>query len=99
MNVIHQGRTAHRRTVAFDAAKNAVVLIEQPLLPHQFKLIRTRDFRETATAIQDMTVRGAGAIGATAAYGLAQGARAFRGRDMEKFFRHRSEERRVGKEG
>jgi methylthioribose-1-phosphate isomerase len=35
-----------------------------------------------------MIVRGAGAIGATAAYGLAQGARAFRGRDRAKFLRH-----------
>jgi len=33
-------------------------------------------------------VRGAGAIGATAAYGLAQGARAFRGRDLKKFSAH-----------
>jgi S-methyl-5-thioribose-1-phosphate isomerase len=32
-----------------------------------------------------MVVRGAGAIGATAAYGLAQGARAFRGNDSHKF--------------
>jgi methylthioribose-1-phosphate isomerase len=35
-----------------------------------------------------MVVRGAGAIGATAAYGLAQGARAFRGADLKKFNRH-----------
>ena len=35
-----------------------------------------------------MVVRGAGAIGATAAYGLAQGARAFRGRDLARFQRH-----------
>jgi S-methyl-5-thioribose-1-phosphate isomerase len=35
-----------------------------------------------------MIVRGAGAIGATAAYGLAQGARAFRGRDLKKFTAH-----------
>jgi S-methyl-5-thioribose-1-phosphate isomerase len=35
-----------------------------------------------------MTVRGAGAIGATAAYGLAQGVRAFRGHDLQKFSRH-----------
>ena len=35
-----------------------------------------------------MVVRGAGAIGATAAYGLAQGARAFRGRDLRKFSAH-----------
>ena len=34
-----------------------------------------------------MIVRGAGAIGATAAYGLAQGARAFRGRSVEAFRR------------
>ena len=35
-----------------------------------------------------MIVRGAGAIGATAAYGLAQGALAFRGNDLKKFSRH-----------
>ncbi len=32
-----------------------------------------------------MVVRGAGAIGATAAYGLAQGALAFRGKNMREF--------------
>ena len=35
-----------------------------------------------------MVVRGAGAIGATAAYGLAQGALAFRGHDLKKFSAH-----------
>jgi methylthioribose-1-phosphate isomerase len=35
-----------------------------------------------------MVVRGAGAIGATAAYGLAQGARQFRGRSLVVFRRH-----------
>jgi methylthioribose-1-phosphate isomerase len=35
-----------------------------------------------------MVVRGAGAIGATAAYGLAQGARAFRGRDLKRLSLH-----------
>jgi methylthioribose-1-phosphate isomerase len=35
-----------------------------------------------------MVVRGAGAIGATAAYGLAQAALAFGGRDLAKFARH-----------
>src|SRR6266851_6832381 len=88
MNVTVQGRTRHYRTVTFDSARNAVVLIEQRLLPHQFKLVEMRDFRETAHAITDMIVRGAGAIGATAAYGLAQGARAFRGRGVAPFQRH-----------
>ena len=88
MNVTVRGRTQHFRTVAFDAANNQVRLIEQRLLPHEFKIAATNNFRETAGAVRDMVVRGAGAIGATAAYGLAQGALAFRGSDLEKFSRH-----------
>jgi S-methyl-5-thioribose-1-phosphate isomerase len=49
-----------------------VVVINQPLLPHRFSLLRLRNHRETARAIRTMVVRGAGTIGATAAYGLAQ---------------------------
>ena len=78
MNVVVRGRTQPCRTVAFDRAANAVRLIEQRLLPHAFKIVATRTFRETAAAIRDMIVRGAPAIAATAAYGLAQGALAFR---------------------
>src|SRR6202142_2292703 len=88
MNVTVRSRTQHYRTVAFDRARNAVLLIEQRLLPHEFKTVATKTFRETAAALCDMIVRGAGAIGATAAYGLAQGALAFPGRDLQKFRRH-----------
>src|SRR5271168_1302172 len=88
MNVNVAGRTRHYRTVAFDARKNSVLLIEQRLLPHQFQIVAMPDFRATARAIREMIVRGAGAIGATAAYGLAQGARAFRGNDLHKFSSH-----------
>src|SRR5437667_8557537 len=88
MNVTVRGRTGHYRTVTFDSGTNSVRLIEQRLLPHQFKIVAAPDFRATAAAIQEMVVRGAGAIGATAAYGLAQGARAFRGSDLKKFARH-----------
>jgi S-methyl-5-thioribose-1-phosphate isomerase len=88
MNVTLRGRTEHFRTVAFDTAKNSVRLIEQRLLPHEFKIVATKNFLETAAAITDMVVRGAGAIGATAASGLAQGALAFRGSDLKKFSAH-----------
>ena len=88
MNVTLRGSTRHFRTVAFDTKNNSVQLIEQRLLPHEFKIIETKDFRATATAITDMVVRGAGAIGATAAYGLAQGVRAFRGGNARKFTAH-----------
>ncbi len=88
MNVTVRGQTRHYRTVTFDTRNNCVRLIEQRRLPHEFKIVATTDYRETAAAIHDMIVRGAGAIGATAAYGLAQGALAFRGRDRRKFSTH-----------
>ena len=85
MNVRFRGRVRPQRTVEFDLRRNQVILIEQRLLPHEFRLIATRDYRETARAIRDMIVRGAPAIAATAAYGLAQGVRAFRGRGVDRF--------------
>src|SRR5688572_17140377 len=88
MNVTVNGRTRHYRTVSFDARRNRVLLIEQRLLPHKFKIISTADFKATALAIRDMVVRGAGAIGAAAAYGLAQGARGFKRGDLGAFEAH-----------
>jgi S-methyl-5-thioribose-1-phosphate isomerase len=88
MQVKIHGRMKPFRTVAFDSPRNEVRLIEQRLLPHEFRVIATCDFRATARAIRDMVVRGAGAIGATAAYGLAQGARAFRGSNPARFESH-----------
>jgi methylthioribose-1-phosphate isomerase len=87
MNVTGRGQTRHYRTVTFDLARNAVRLIEQRLLPHRFKVVATRDYRATARAITDMVVRGAPAIAATAAYGLAQGLRAFSGGSRAQFER------------
>ncbi|MCH2378050.1 MAG: hypothetical protein MK236_01380, partial [Pedosphaera sp.] len=69
MKVRVNSRTRHYRTVSFDARRNEVVLIEQRKLPHVFELTRTKNFQQTARAITNMTVRGAGAIGATAGYG------------------------------
>ena len=88
MNVTVRGRTRPFRTVTFEAKSNSVQLIEQRLLPHEFKIVGARDFRATGRAIRDMVVRGAGAIGATAAYGLAQGTLSFRGNDMKSFSAH-----------
>jgi len=88
MNVTVNHRTRHYRTVTFDARRNEVLLIDQRLLPHQFKITAQANYRATARAIKDMVVRGAGAIGATAAYGLAQAALAFSGRDLGRFRQH-----------
>jgi methylthioribose-1-phosphate isomerase len=88
MNVTVNRRTRHYRTVTFDARRNEVLLIDQRLLPHQFKIAAQAGYRATARAIQEMVVRGAGAIGATAAYGLAQAALGFGGSDLSKFARY-----------
>jgi methylthioribose-1-phosphate isomerase len=74
--------TPHR-TVAWE--DGAVVLIDQPLLPHTFALQRLTDHRDVATAISTMVVRGAGAIGATGAYGLALAAREAPNSDFDAY--------------
>jgi len=58
------------RTVWIEGA--LVRMINQHLIPHRFEIVDLSDHRETARAIRDMVVRGAGAIGATAGYGMAQ---------------------------
>jgi len=88
MRVKVNGRARPFRSVWFDAGRNEVALIEQRLLPHEFRIVATPDHRRTAAAIRDMVVRGAPAIAATAAYGLAQGAREFRGAGLGAFARH-----------
>jgi len=61
------------RTVAWE--DGAVVMIDQRLLPRQLVLVRFTDYRGVGEAIRDMCVRGAPAIGAAAAYGMALAAR------------------------
>ena len=51
-----------------------VRMINQPLLPHRFEITDLPDFRATGEAIRTMIVRGAGAIGGTAGYAVAQAA-------------------------
>jgi len=88
MQVRVGGKPRPFRSVSFDASANAVCLIDQRLLPHRFRLVRTTSYEDTALAIREMTVRGAPAIAATAAYGLAQGVRAFSGEDRRTFSRY-----------
>ncbi|HEY1218871.1 MAG: S-methyl-5-thioribose-1-phosphate isomerase [Bryobacteraceae bacterium] len=51
----------------------AVVMIDQTRLPLEEKYVTCRGYREVATAIRDMTIRGAPAIGVAAAMGVALG--------------------------
>ena len=60
----------HYRTVWLNGI--IVKLINQALLPHKFEVYECKSYRETAKAIKDMIVRGAGAIGAAAGFAMAQ---------------------------
>ncbi len=60
---------------------DAVVLIDQRLLPTEETYLHCRDARSVAQAIKDMVVRGAPAIGVTAAMGIALGMKQSRAAD------------------
>ncbi len=50
----------------------SVFMIQQNLLPFQFKIHECKTYWDTCIAITDMVVRGAGAIGAAAGFAMAQ---------------------------
>ena len=57
------------RTIEWDSG--AVRMIDQRLLPHEYVEVEFTDYRDVAKAIREMYIRGAPAIGAAAAYGVA----------------------------
>jgi len=54
--------------------KNTVVLIDQNALPSAERYVTCKNYKEVISAIKDLTVRGAPAIGVAAAMGAALGA-------------------------
>ncbi len=50
----------------------SVKMIDQNALPFNFRIHECLSYWDTCMAITDMTVRGAGAIGAAAAFAMAQ---------------------------
>lgn len=59
------------RTVEWDAEARGVRLIDQRLLPHELRYLTLTSLDEVVEAIREMAVRGAPAIGACGAFGLA----------------------------
>ena len=71
------------RTVEYH--QGVVRLIDQTRLPAAVEFVECRAWQDVAEAIRRMQVRGAPAIGVTAAYGLALAALNFRGDDPRAF--------------
>lgn len=63
-----------------------ILLIDQRKLPSEETYFRCRNIDEVATAIRDMVVRGAPAIGVTAALGIAQAANASQATDFDSLY-------------
>ena len=59
-----------------------VLMLDQRLLPTEEKWLTLKSFNEVADGIRDMVVRGAPAIGVSAAYGIALGVKSFVGTNI-----------------
>lgn len=73
------------QTVAWRSGK--ISLIDQTALPEKLQYVELADWREVAEAIRTMVVRGAPAIGCTAALGIALGARGIIADSRESFLK------------
>jgi methylthioribose-1-phosphate isomerase len=58
------------RTIWVESDGTSVGVIDQTKLPHRFETLRLTTLEEAAVAIEEMIVRGAPLIGATAGYGM-----------------------------
>lgn len=70
---------------------NQVRILDQSVLPECVRFLDCMDYNEVAEAIRELKVRGAPAIGVTAALGIALGARQYTQQDFEGFHRHMDE--------
>lgn len=68
--------------------EGSVWLLDQSLLPGRTELLECKDVAAVASAIQKLKVRGAPAIGITAAMGVALGAQSLSVADISTFERH-----------
>ena len=64
-----------------------VRILDQSVLPGEVRFLECTDYTEVAEAIRELKVRGAPAIGVTAALGIALGAQQYRQQDIEGFHR------------
>ena len=65
-----------------------VRILDQSVLPGDVRFLECTDYAEVAEAIRELKVRGAPAIGVTAALGIALGARQYRQTDLDGFMNH-----------
>ncbi len=70
---------------AIEWVSGKIRLLDQTRLPWEEVYLELEDYRQVATAIKEMRVRGAPAIGVAAAYGMALGAQGIEAASREEF--------------
>ena len=69
-----------------DWKNNQIVIIDQTKIPENLEFVRLKNYRQVYSAIKKMLVRGAPAIGVTAALGVVLGAERSRAKKCADFF-------------
>ncbi len=82
----NQKRLMELETVALDEEQDAIIIIDQTLLPGRTELVALRTAKEIWEAIYLLKVRGAPAIGVTAAMGIYLLANRITEQDFEGFY-------------
>ncbi len=62
------------RTIEWDYENNTIIMIDQTLLPREYKIIACNTIDSLCEAIKSLRVRGAPALGAAGGFGVALGA-------------------------
>jgi methylthioribose-1-phosphate isomerase len=75
------------KAVKLNMDNSAIIILDQTLLPNEKKFISLIDIKDVWEAIYSLRVRGAPAIGLTAAYGVYLGVRASNADSYEEFYR------------
>jgi methylthioribose-1-phosphate isomerase len=75
------------RLLTVEWKNNSLFLIDQTKLPTKLSYIRCRNYIDVANAIKKLVVRGAPAIGVTAAFGLALAAINSKTTNLKIFFK------------
>ncbi len=75
------------RTIDWNEESNSVVLVDQTLLPQEYKVIECKNLSSLCEAIQSLRIRGAPALGAAGGFGIALAAFLSGAKDIESITR------------
>jgi len=76
-------KTATMRTINWEPEKNCIVMIDQTLLPREYKVIECSTIDCLCEAILKLRVRGAPALGAAGGFGVALAAQKSKASTLE----------------